>query len=39
MSDMSEKEIILLSRDLKIDIAVDLVTHTGDHDQIWNISK
>lgn len=37
VSDMSEKEIILLSRDLKIDIAVDLVTHTGDHDSKFGI--
>ena len=37
VSEMSEKEIISLSRDLKIDICVDLVTHTGDHDSKFGV--
>ena len=37
VSDMSDNEIVLLSKNLKIDIAIDLVAHTGDHDSKFGI--
>ncbi len=37
VSDMSDKEIVLLSKKLKIDIAIDLVAHTGDDDSKFGI--
>ena len=37
VSEMSDNEIVLLSKNLKIDIAIDLVAHTGDHDSKFGI--